>query len=124
MRSRFTPNKNGLVVVTLIKNYGTNVAGEKCGFLPRIAMALVDQGAAQLPGVVGQPEAEEENAPAMTTRAFRPEKPKVEETDPEEMTDDLRGEYKALTGIDADLRWGETRLSKEVEAAKRAKANA
>ncbi len=34
MGKALTPNKHGLVVVTLTKNYGSNVAGDRAGFLP------------------------------------------------------------------------------------------
>ena len=46
----FEPNKNGLVVVKMLKNYAANVAGETAGFLPEIAKALVKDGIAHLPG--------------------------------------------------------------------------
>lgn len=46
MPKALLPNKHGLVVVTLTKNYGSNVAGDRAGFLPEIAAALVASGAA------------------------------------------------------------------------------
>ncbi len=46
MPKALLPNKHGLVVVTLTKNYGSNVAGDRAGFLPEVAAALVAQGAA------------------------------------------------------------------------------
>lgn len=73
----FEPNKNGLVAVKLLKNYGTNVAGETAGFLPEIAKELVKKGAAHLPG---HPPKAEKKADAkqdgreVTTRKFAPQK--------------------------------------------------
>lgn len=47
MAKALTPNKHGLVVVTLTKNYGGNVAGDRAGFLPEIAAQLIATGAAK-----------------------------------------------------------------------------
>jgi hypothetical protein len=47
MGKALTPNKHGLVVVTLTKNYGGNVAGDRAGFLPAIAEQLIATGAAK-----------------------------------------------------------------------------
>lgn len=71
MKSPFAPNAKGLVIVVMDKAYASNVAGEKAGFLPEIAKALVKKGIAHLPGEA--PAASEAaTGPEMTTRKFRP----------------------------------------------------
>lgn len=111
----FEPNKNGLVVVKLVKSYGTNVAGETCGFIPEIAKELVKKGMAALPGqpVPADAEQKAEDGAEMTARQFKAQ------AAPEGVSaaDALRTEYKKLTGNDPDARWGAARLAAEIEKA-------
>jgi hypothetical protein len=118
MSNPFTPNARGLVVVTMLKHYGSNVAGDKAGFLPEIAKDLVKKGAATLPGMEpAKSEAPADDGVEVTTRKFRPsERPGG--------LDKLRDEYKAATGEDASARWGEARLKAEIAKAKDAKSEA
>lgn len=111
----FEPNRNGLVVVNLVKSYGTNVAGETCGFIPEIAKELVKKGMAVLSGqpVPAEPEKKAEDGGEMTARQFKAQ------VAPEGVSaaDALRAEYKELTGNDPDARWGAARLAAEIEKA-------
>jgi len=115
----FEPNKNGLVVVKLVKSYGTNVAGETCGFIPEIAKELVKKGYAVLPGqdVPAEKPADGGDGAEITTRKFNPAKQEVDQVVPGSATDSLRKEFKELTGKDADSRWGAARLAAEIEKA-------
>lgn len=75
MSKPFTPNARGLVVVKMIKNYDSNVAGETAGFIPAVAKELVRKGLAQLPGhEPPKTVAENFDEAAMTSRTFKPEK--------------------------------------------------
>jgi hypothetical protein len=133
MSNPFAPNKNGVVVVTLAQPYGSNVAGEKAGFLPEIAKALVKKGMAVLPGQTApQADAGAQGGPEMTSRKFTPQRdpldhdsdgkkggslPDDQRVLPGSATDSLRAEFKELTGKDADSRWGAARLAAEIEKA-------
>lgn len=118
MNNPFEPNHRGLVVVKLTKNYAANVAGETAGFLPEIAKELVKKGAAVLPGgPVPQADAGAQGGPEITTRKFTPAKQEVEQADAGSAADNLRAEFKELTGKDADARWGEARLKAEIDKA-------
>lgn len=127
MKSPFTPNANGLVILKLIKGYGSNIAGDTAGFLPEIAKSLVQKGYAQLPG--HDPVSVPVDAPVVTTRSFRPARePLNNDSDSRDESGapadkraglaPLRDEYKAMTGQDADARWGEARLKAEIAKAK------
>lgn len=117
-KTPFVPNHRGLVVVRLTKNYSANVAGETAGFLPEIAKELVKKGAAVLPGSpVPQADAGAQDGPEITTRKFTPAKQEVEQADAGSAADNLRAEFKELTGKDADARWGEARLKAEIDKA-------
>lgn len=107
----FEPNARGVVVVRLVKSYGANVPGETAGFLPSIAKELVKKGAAVLPGQDAPAEKLADGDGAeITTRKFKPaERPSA--------IDNLRAEFKELTGNDADARWGEARLKAEIDKA-------
>lgn len=117
-KNPFVPNHRGLVVVTLVKNYSANVAGEKAGFLPEIAKELVKKGYAVLPGQDAPAEQQADGGGAeITTRKFTPAKQEVEQADAGSAADNLRAEFKELTGKDADARWGEARLKAEIDKA-------
>lgn len=117
-KNPFAPNHRGLVVVTLVKNYSANVAGEKAGFLPEIAKELVKKGYAVLPGQDAPAEQPADGGGAeITTRKFNPAKQGVDQVVAGSATDQLRAEFKALTGNDADARWGEARLKAEIDKA-------
>lgn len=115
----FEPNARGVVVVRLVKSYGANVPGETAGFLPSIAKELVKKGAAVLPGQDAPAEkpAGGDEGVEITTRKFTPAKQEVEQADAGSATDNLRAEFKELTGKDADARWGEARLKAEIDKA-------
>lgn len=115
----FEPNRNGLVVVNLVKSYGTNVAGETCGFIPEIAKELVKKGYAVLPGqdVPTEKPADGGDGAEITTRKFNPAKQEVGQVVSGSATDSLRKEFKELTGNDPDARWGAARLAAEIEKA-------
>lgn len=138
-KNPFAPNANGVVVVTLLKTYGSNVAGEKAGFMPGIAKALVKEGIATLSGYdagAAKKASPKSEAPEVTTRKFQPRKEHPLDGDGDgkaggslpakerDICDDLRAEYKAITETDADMRWGEERLQQEIKKAKNAKAKA
>lgn len=115
----FEPNRNGLVVVKLVKSYGTNVAGETCGFIPEIAKELVKKGYATLPGQEAPAEkpADGDEGIEITTRKFKPAKQEADQVVTGSDTDKLRAEFKELTGNDADTRWGAARLAAEIDKA-------
>lgn len=75
MSKPFTPNARGLVAVSLLKNYDSNVAGETAGFLPDLAKELVRKGIAKLPGTPDPKPKQEEGGAEMTSRQFRPADP-------------------------------------------------
>ena len=121
MSNPFTPNARGLVVVTMLKHYGSNVAGDKAGFLPEIAKDLVKKGAATLPGMEpAKSEAPADDGAEVTSRKFRAAVSPAGTS----ALDDLRDEFKALTGEDADARWGASRIAAEINKAKDAKSEA
>lgn len=118
MSNPFQPNAKGLVVVTLLKSYSANVAGEKAGFLPAIAKELVKKGYAVLPGQDAPAEQSADGGGAeITTRKFNPAKQEVDQVVAGSATDKLRAEFKELTGNDADARWGAARLAAEIDKA-------
>ncbi len=119
-KNPFEPNKRGLVVVVLKKNYASNVAGEKAGFLPEIAKDLVRKGYAALIGAKNDAEkpAEGGDGAEITSRKFNPAKQDSDPVLTGSATDSLRAEFKELTGSDPDARWGAARLAAEIDKAK------
>ena len=134
MKNPFAPNQNGVVVVAMKQPYGSNVAGEKAGFLPEIAKALVKKGMATLPGHETKTEksAEAGDGVELTSRKFNPQRDPLDHDGdgkkggslsddqrvvPGSATDSLRAEFKELTGKDADSRWGAARLAAEIDKA-------
>lgn len=126
MSNHLKTNKRGLVVVKLLKNYASNVAGETCAFLPEIARALIAKGAAVVPGAArGECVEGDDDAPAITTRQFHPldhdKDGKKGGSLPSGQRDelaDLQAEFVALTGQEPDKRWGRARLEAEIAKAR------
>lgn len=124
MKKPFEPNARGLVAVSLLKGYDSNVAGETAGFLPDLAKELVRKGIAKLPGTPDQQPRAEEKGAEMTSRQFKPADPLdhdgdgkkggAEKQPPSEELIQARADYRAAFDKAPFMGWDAEELRKRI----------